>query len=97
VVSGEAAQRALHDFADVLRTTIDADVGAARIELEAELRGDDDAITRTGAEGLERTREQLLVLVRPVRLGRVEERAPELDGAVDGGDRLVLVALLGRP
>ena len=44
-----------------------------------------DAIARTGLL-LKCTSEQLLVLERPVRFGRVEEGDAELDGAMDGGD-----------
>ena len=63
-------------------------------ELEAELRRDDHAVARA-LERLERAREQLLVRERAVRLGRVEEGAAELDGAMDRGDGLALVALFG--
>ena len=55
-----------------------------------------DAVARAAPELLERAGEQFLVLVRPVRFGRVEEGHAELDGAMDRGDGLALVALLGR-
>src|SRR5580765_6639973 len=47
------------------------------------------------APALERAGEQLLVHERPIRLCGIEERHAELDRAVDRGDRLALVALLG--
>jgi len=65
------------------------------LELEAELRRDRHAIARTAPELLQRPREQLLVAVRPVRFGRVQERAPELDRAMNRRDRLALVAFVG--
>ena len=54
------------------------------------------AMTTRSRCPLERAAEQLLVRERAVDLGRVEERHAELDRAMDGGDRLALVALLGR-
>ena len=41
---------------------------------------------------VERLADQLLVHVRPVRVGRVDEVDPELDGAAQDTDRLVVVA-----
>jgi hypothetical protein len=63
------------------------------VELEAELCRDDDAVTRD-VELLECPSEQLLVRVRAVRLGGVEQRYAELDGALYRGDGFALVALL---
>ena len=54
-----------------------------------------EALLARALKQLEGAREQLLVRVGPVHLGRVEERHAELDGAVDGGDGLALIALLG--
>ena len=95
VVGPEPAQRALDGLADVLRAAVHAVDRALRVELEAELGRDDDAVARA-LERLERARQQLLVRERPVRFGRVEEGAAELDGAMDRGDGLALVALFGR-
>ena len=89
-VGGEPAERALDRLADVLRPAVQARDRAV-LDLEAELGRDDDAI----ALALERAAQQLLVRVRAVDLGRVEEGHAELDGPVDGGDGLALVALLG--
>ena len=72
----------------VLRSPVDAKeapVGAAHI---AELGGDDDmlAIARQTAP------DELFVAADPVHVGGVEERDAQLDGAVDGSDRFVVVA-----
>jgi hypothetical protein len=56
-----------------------------------------DAHAELGDEGhriaspFDRPAQQLLVVVGAIHLGRVEEGATQLDGAVDGGDRLGLV------
>ena len=92
-VGGEAAERALDGFADVCRAAVQPRDPAVRVELEAELGGDDDPVA-SALELLEGARQQFLVLVRPVCLGGVEEGAPQLDGPMDGGDGLALVALL---
>ena len=87
VVGAEPAQRAFDRLADVLGPAVD--VGAdllAVLEAEAELGGDHHLV----APALQRAAEQLLVRVRAVDLGRVEEGAAELDGAVQRGDRLAL-------
>ena len=94
VIRLQPAQRALDGLADVRRPAVHAGDHAVRVELEAELGRDDHAVARA-LELLERAGQQLLVRVRPVRLGRIEEGASELDGAMDGGDGLALVALFG--
>src|SRR5678816_1117846 len=94
-IGAETAQRAIHDLADMVGVTVDArDAGLA--EPEPELGGDHDAVTPIAPERAQRARKQLLVLVRPVCFGRVEERHAQLDGAMDGGNGLTLIALFGR-
>ena len=90
VVGAEALQRALDGAPDVLARPVGDPlrrVLGRRGEADAELRGQHDLVAPAG----ERLAEQLLVRVRPVQLGRVEERAAELQRAVDRGDRLALV------
>jgi hypothetical protein len=93
VVGLQPAQRTFDGLADVCRPAVHAG-DTLLVELEAELGRDDDAVTR-GVELLERASEQLLVRVRAVRLGCVEERHAEFDGALNGGDGFPLVALFG--
>ncbi len=104
VIGLQSAQRSLHGGSYVLRSTVQTkrlDVEAfppssiasqflSRFSLSdtpPELRGDEHLI----ALPLQRAAEQLLVREWSVHLGRVEEGDTELDGAVDGGDRLALV------
>ena len=95
-IGREAAERALDDLADVLRPAVDADVRAVRIELEAELRGDDDAVTRTAPERVQSAlASSSSFLYGPYASAVSRNVHAELDGAVDGGDGLALVALLG--
>jgi hypothetical protein len=84
----QPAQRALHRLADMLRPAValGADLLAV-LEAKPELGGDHHLV----APPLERPAEQLLVGERAVDLGRVEERAAQLDGAMQRGDRLALV------
>src|ERR1044072_4262477 len=60
--------------------------------MEAELGRDHDSV----APASERAGQQLLVGVGTIRFGRIEERHAQLDGAVNGGDGLAVVAFLGR-
>ena len=60
VIGLQPAQRAFDGLADVRRPAVHAGDAAVLVELEAELRRDDDAIARA-VELLERAREQLLV------------------------------------
>ena len=77
-VDAQALQRRLGHGLDVLGPAVEADPPrtAVGIELEAELRGDDDL----AAKRLERFADQPLVGERAVDLGRVEERHAPLDG-----------------
>jgi hypothetical protein len=60
---------------------------AIRAEMQAELGGQDDVV----ASAFEDTTEQLLVGMIAVYLGRIEEGAAKLDGALDGDYRLGFV------
>lgn len=73
----------------MLWPAVDADhavcAGALLADPEAELGGDPDL----AAHRLQRLAEQDLVLVWAVDLGRIEEIDADLDGAVQGGDRVL--------
>ena len=85
VIGLETTQRSMHDFADVFRPAVDANVGSARVEPEAELRSDDQLVTRP-IELPQRACKQLLIPVWTVRLGSVEKGASKIDGAMNGRD-----------
>ena len=90
VVGAQPLERALERLPDVLRRAVEAAPGGAvGLRLDAELGGDDDLVAAAG----ERAAEQLLVVVRAVQLGGVEEGDAELDRPVQRGDRLVGVGL----
>ena len=92
VIRLQPAQRTFDYFTNVCRLAVDAGDDAVRVELEAELGGDDDAVARTRACG-ERSPQQFLVRVRAIRFCRVEKRASELDGPINRRDGFALVAL----
>jgi len=56
-------------------------------DLPAELRGDDDLV----AFSAKRSADQFFIDVRPIHLGRVEEVDPQLQRAIDRGQRFLLV------
>src|SRR5207237_2814025 len=87
VVGLEPARGGFHHLADVLRAAIEAN-DLPIVEPEAELGGDDHLI----ALALESASEKLLVVPDAVGLGGVEERHPQLDGALDGSERFRIVA-----
>ena len=87
VVGPEPPQRALDHLADMLGPAVRSGRPLAVLDAEAELRGDRHLV----APPLQRPAQQLLVGEGAVDLGRVEEGAAELEGAVDGGDGLRLV------
>ena len=68
---------------------------ACSLELEAELGGDDDAVACTPSRLSARPSSSSFVY-GPYTSAVSKKRHAELEGAVDGGDRLALVALLGR-
>src|SRR5262249_20820607 len=75
--------------ADVGRAAVDAAHRAVLgVADDAALGGDD----RTIAAATERAPHELLVGERPVHVGSVEERHAEVERAMDGGNRLRLVA-----
>ena len=92
VVRAQPAQRAFDSLADVCRPAVRSSDRARVIELEPELRCDDDALAPS-VQLSQCASKQLLVRVRSIRLGRIEKRASEFDGAMDGGDRLTGVTL----
>src|SRR5689334_5880108 len=91
----ETTQRAVDHVADVVRVAVHAR-DARLAEPKPELRGDDYAIARAAPELSQRARQQLFILVWPVRFGRVEKRQAQLDGAMDRGNGSALVALFRR-
>ena len=88
VVDAEPLQRGVAGRADVLGAAVDADAGAVGPALVAELGGQLDLVAAAG-DGLA---DELLVGERAVHVGGVEEGDAEVEGAVDGRDRLGLVA-----
>jgi hypothetical protein len=88
VVGAEPGERAFDRPPHVLRGTVEPP-RAVRHGPYAELRRDRHLVAAAG----NRTADQLLVRVRPVDLGGVEEGDPQLDRALNGRDRLRLVGL----
>ena len=87
-VDAEALQAGLAAGAHVLGLAADpAPERVVGIADDAELGGDDDAV----APALDRLADEDLVGVRTVDVGRVEERDPEIERAVDRGDAFGLV------
>ena len=77
-IGPEPLQRRLGDLADVRGPAVQAGLLAV-LELEAELRRDDDLI----ANRRERFADELFVRERPVHFGGVEERDAAVDGRAD--------------
>ena len=71
------------------RVAIDSEERSIRRTHVAELGGEHDPL----AAALNGAPDQFLVLANPVHVRRVEERHTELEGAVDGGDGLVLIGI----
>ncbi len=90
-VGAEAAQRPVHSTADGVGSAGQAGLGALLVEGEPELRGDDHLL----AERAQGVADELLVDVRAVDLGGVEQGDAPLDGAAEDGDHLVAVAGIG--
>ena len=87
-VEPEPAQRALDGAGDVLGAQHPAArLALDRVDVLGELGGDHDLV---GVRG-ERLTDELLVGVRPVDLGGVEERDAEVDGTVEQGDHVLPV------
>jgi len=87
VVNAESSQRGVAGGVDVFGPTVDADSGAIGGALVAELGGEHDLIAASG----NRPAHQFLVGERSVHVSRVEEVHSQIEGSVDGGDRLRLV------
>ena len=89
VVDAEAPQRVLAARLHVVGAAVDAAHGrVVGVADDAELRRQHDLVAAVG----DRPADELLVGVRPVDVGGVQQRHAELEGAVDRGDRLVVVA-----
>jgi len=89
VIDAETLQRGIRHRLHVLRPAVGPDNGRPllRIDLEAELRGDDDLV----ALAFEGAADELLVLERAIDFSGIEEGHAELDRAVDGRDRFAFV------
>src|SRR5215213_4492972 len=87
VVHTEAPQGSLASPPHVLGLAVDAQPRAIFLSLVAELGGEGDIVTPVG----DSLTEELLVGEWTVGVSGVEEGYSELYGAMDGGDRLVLV------
>ncbi|CAN5572169.1 hypothetical protein BH20ACT19_BH20ACT19_07730 [soil metagenome] len=87
VVHAEALERGVARAAHVLGLAVDPEHRAVLGALVAELGGEHDLVPAA----LDRPADEALVGERPVHVGGVEERHPELERAADRGDRLVLV------
>ncbi|GAA1728738.1 hypothetical protein GCM10009809_25410 [Isoptericola hypogeus] len=85
-VGAQSPQRRVRDASDLLGPAVEAALPA--LDVEAELRGDDDLV----ADGLERLAHELLVDVRAVDLGGVDEGHTAVDRPAQDGDHVVTVA-----
>jgi hypothetical protein len=87
VVGAETPERALQPDAQALGAAVGRARAALPVGDQAELGGQHDVVSPPG----DRPADQLLVGVGAVDLGRVDQRDAQLEGAVDGPDRLLLV------
>jgi hypothetical protein len=93
VVGAEPLEGALDRCPRVVRVPVQgAAAVAAAVREQPELRRDHHVVAAAGQGAAE----QFLVLVRTVDLRGVEQGHPELDGAVDGADRLGVVGVRTR-
>ena len=95
VLDTEAPQGALAGLPDIGGAAVDgAPRGRADVELDPELGSQEDLLAAVG----DRAADELLVGVGAVHVGGVQEVAPQLQGALDRGDRLAFVggAVEGR-
>src|SRR5229473_675669 len=88
VIDAEPLERRVARLAHVVSAAVHALPAAVRAAHVAELGGEHHAITFA----VDRLADQELVGVRTVHIGRIEERDAQLDGAMDGRKRLVIVA-----
>ena len=85
VVDAQAPQRRVARVHHVLGAAVDAARrGVLGVADDPELGGQHHLVAPVG----DRLADELLVGVRPVHVGGVEQRDPELERAVDRGDRL---------
>ena len=79
-------KRAVDGLADAVGRLFDAgELLAVRVEVEAELGGDDHPV----AERRQRLADDLFILERAIDFGGVEEGHPALDRAADDGDAVL--------
>jgi hypothetical protein len=83
----EPRQRALHGDPDAGRAAVETALRAPGVGDETELRGEHDLVPAV----LDGPADELLVVVRAVDLGGVEEGDTEVEGPVDGADGLRLI------
>jgi hypothetical protein len=88
VVDAEPRERRVARRAHVFRCAANAEEGAGSRADVAELRGQHHLVAAT----LDGASDELLVGERAVHVGGVEEVHAEVERAVDGADRLVVVA-----
>ncbi len=87
VVGAEPAQRALHGGADIGGTAVEVPRAVSRVRDQAELGGEHDLV----AAAFDRPADEFFVDVRTVDLGGVDEVHAQVECAVDGPDRFVVV------
>jgi len=92
VVGAQASQGAVDRLAHVLGVAVTGDLHRLdRAHLESALRGQH----RVLAMPLERTSDELLVGVRTVGVGRIDQRHAKVESAADDRDRALVVSVLG--
>src|SRR5271165_7288778 len=87
MVRPQPLQRTLDYLADLFRSAIEPDCLLLLVDLEAELRADENLV----ANGLQRLPNQLFVDVRTVTLRGVKKVDATIDRRADHGDRLLFV------
>src|SRR5205085_10574568 len=83
----QSPERAFEGDSDVLGAAVGLTSTAVRVRDVPELGRQDDLVAPTG----DRASDELLVRVRPVDLGRVDEVDAEAERALDRADRLGIV------
>jgi hypothetical protein len=87
MIGAQAAQRGLDNVADVRGPAVQPDHLPPFVDVEAELGADQNLV----AHRLKGFADKLLVRVRPVTFGRIEQRDPPVDCRPDDADRFLLV------
>jgi hypothetical protein len=88
VIDAEPPEGCVARLVDVLRRSVDAEVGPALVADVAELGGEHDLVTTP----LDCLADEPFVGERAVHVGGVEEGDAEVEGAMDRRDRLCIVA-----